>query len=282
MKERKSGSVNKAKILIIDHQPESRASLERLLSDGRRQVVAVPDGQSALRQIARADFDLIISDLAIGNHDGDGSVNGLRLIAEISRKAHAPVVISTDATGQNIHKAFRAGAANYLLKPWDRNELEKIIEKALAYQSRLMSDAAPTPGTREIIEIELPSDVNYLDGVLTYLVERTARYGIISPSSSNTFVALDEALSNAIKHGNQNDPAKKVHIRVELSADEARFTIRDEGQGFNPLAIPDPLDPANLFKNSGRGVLLIQHIMDEVKYNERGNEVTMIKRPEKK
>ncbi|MFN7946218.1 MAG: ATP-binding protein [Blastocatellia bacterium] len=274
--------MNKAKILIIDHQPESRASLERLLSDGRRQVVAVPDGQSALRQIARADFDLIISDLAIGNHDGDGSVNGLRLIAEISRKAHAPVVISTDATGQNIHKAFRAGAANYLLKPWDRNELEKIIEKALAYQSRLMSDAAPTPGTREIIEIELPSDVNYLDGVLTYLVERTARYGIISPSSSNTFVALDEALSNAIKHGNQNDPAKKVHIRVELSADEARFTIRDEGQGFNPLAIPDPLDPANLFKNSGRGVLLIQHIMDEVKYNERGNEVTMIKRPEKK
>lgn len=282
MKERKSGSVKKAKILIIDHQPESRASLERLLSDGRHQVVAVPDGPSALRKIAGADFDLIISDLAIGNHDGNGDVNGLHLIAEISRKAHAPVVISTDATGQNIHKAFRAGAANYLLRPYDRNELEKIIEKALAYQARFKADAVPTPGVREVIEIELPSDVKYLDGVLSYLIERTVRYGIISPTSSNTFVALDEALSNAIRHGNKNDPSKKVHIRVELSHDEARFTIRDEGPGFNPTAIPDPLDPANLFKNSGRGVLLIQHIMDEVSYNESGNEITMVKRPERR
>ena len=65
-----------------------------------------------------------------------------------------------------------------------------------------------------------------------------------------------------------------------LSPKEARFTIEDEGAGFNVADIPDPRDPANLFKTSGRGVLLIYNIMDEVEYNERGNRLTMVKRPE--
>jgi serine/threonine-protein kinase RsbW len=277
------GSVNKARILIIDHNTRSRASLEKLLADSEHQVVTVADSRSALEKIAGEDFDLIISNLAISQTEPEATpdATGLQLINEISRKAHAPIIISGDADGINVHKAFRVGATNYLRKPYDKEDLEKVIEKTLSYKTRRSASPLPTSGLRETIEIELPSDVQYLDGVLTYLIERTARFGIIHPTSSNTFVALDEALSNAIRHGNKNDPTKKVRVRVELSADEARFTIRDEGSGFNPAAVPDPLNPANLFKNSGRGVLLIQHIMDEVKYNEHGNELTMVKRPEK-
>ncbi|MET0753027.1 MAG: ATP-binding protein, partial [Pyrinomonadaceae bacterium] len=59
---------------------------------------------------------------------------------------------------------------------------------------------------------------------------------------------------------------------------EARFTIEDEGEGFDVQSIPDPRNPENLFKTSGRGVLFIYNIMDEVKYNERGNRLTMIKK----
>ena len=66
-----------------------------------------------------------------------------------------------------------------------------------------------------------------------------------------------------------------------MSRHEARFTIEDEGEGFDINAIPDPLDPENLFKTSGRGVLFIYNIMDEVKYNERGNRLTMVKRSDK-
>ncbi len=275
--------MNKARILIIDHNLRSRASLEKLLADSVHQVIAVPDSRSALEKIAQEDFDLIISDLAIGlgESDGPADATGLQLIEKISRQAHAPIIVSGDAAGINVHKAFRVGAANYLQKPYDKDDLEKIIEKTLSYKTRRRANPLPAAGLREIIEIELPSEMQYLDGVLTYLIERTARFGIIQPTSSNIFVALDEAISNAIRHGNKNDPAKAVRIRVELSADEACFTIRDEGPGFNPAAVPDPLDPANLYKNSGRGVLLIQHIMDEVRYNERGNEITMVKRPEK-
>jgi len=274
--------VNKAKILIIDHDTESRASLKKLLADSEHQVVTVPDGGSALDKIAQEDFDLIISDLMIGESGAATGSGGLQLIAEVSRKAHTPVIVSDGASRINICKAFKVGAANYLQKPYDKADLEKIIEKTLAYKSRRTANLLPASGLREIIEIELPSDVKYLDGVLTYLEERAARFGIIHTGNSNVFVALDEAICNAIKHGNKNDPSKAVHVRAEISAQEARFTIRDEGPGFNPAAVPDPLHPANLYKNSGRGVLLIQHIMDEVKYNERGNEVIMVKKPEGK
>lgn len=137
-----------------------------------------------------------------------------------------------------------------------------------------------TSGKNEIFEIELPSEVKFLDPVLSFLIERTVSFGIIALRDSNTFIALDEALSNAIKHGNRNDASKIVFVRAEFSAEAARFTIRDEGDGFKPEEIPNPLDPVNLYKNSGRGVMLIRHFMDEVSYNERGNEVTMLKRRE--
>ena len=71
-----------------------------------------------------------------------------------------------------------------------------------------------------------------------------------------------------------------MRVTAEVSNKEARFTIEDEGEGFDVNAIPDPLDPENLFKASGRGVLFIYNIMDEVKYNERGNRLTMVKRSE--
>ena len=162
----------------------------------------------------------------------------------------------------------------------DDAELRAIVEKTLSYKLRFVEDVKVLPYVREHIEFELPSDLSLMNGVLHYLLERVAKLGLIKPERSNLFVALDEAFVNAVKHGNRNDPTKMVRITAELSASEARFTVEDEGEGFNVQEIPDPCDPANLFKTSGRGVLLIYNIMDEVKYNERGNRLTMIKRPE--
>jgi serine/threonine-protein kinase RsbW len=119
-----------------------------------------------------------------------------------------------------------------------------------------------------------------MNGVLQYLLERVTKLGLIQPERSNLFIALDEAFVNAVKHGNQNDPTKLVRITAELSPKEACFTVEDEGKGFSVQDIPDPRDPANLFKSSGRGVLLIYNIMDEVEYNAQGNRVKMVKRPE--
>ncbi len=90
-------------------------------------------------------------------------------------------------------------------------------------------------------------------------------------------LALEEAAINAIKHGNELDDTKKVIIRFSIDENKAVITVADEGEGFDPSAIPDPTEEDFLMATSGRGVALINAYMDEVRFNDKGNEITMIK-----
>ena len=268
--------MDKRRILIVDNNKELRTLLSQVLGEFGHEVVATGNRDEALAREDLEDFDLIISDLT---EDAEG---GVQILSEIKRKRLVvPVVVSSEDTQHpGLVKAFKMGAANFLRQPYNKEELRSIVDKTLSYKLRFVDDLKVLPYVREKIDFELPSDVTLMNGVLQYLVERLAKLGVIKPERSNLFVALDEAFVNAVKHGNRNDPSKLVRITAELSPKEARFTIEDEGDGFNVQEIPDPRDPENLFKTSGRGVLLIYNIMDEVYYNERGNRLTMVKRPE--
>jgi len=90
-------------------------------------------------------------------------------------------------------------------------------------------------------------------------------------------LALEEATINAIKHGNQLDDTKKVSIRFTVADDRVIISVADEGEGFDPAAVPDPTRPENLTIATGRGLALIRAYMDEVSFNEKGNEITMVK-----
>lgn len=135
------------------------------------------------------------------------------------------------------------------------------------------------PFLEERIAFTMPSEFCHLDGVLDYLNERMLRLGIVNGDDSEVLIALDEAIVNAIKHGNKCDPRKAVHIVAEFSAEGVRFTVADEGAGFERENVPDPTEPCRLLEPSGRGLLLINHIMDEVHFNQCGNRLEMFKRP---
>jgi serine/threonine-protein kinase RsbW len=90
-------------------------------------------------------------------------------------------------------------------------------------------------------------------------------------------LALEEALVNAIKHGNQMDPDKRVFVAYCVSNDRFEIRITDEGEGFNPEDVPDPTDPNNIERPCGRGLLLMRGFMTEVEYHPPGNSVTMAK-----
>jgi serine/threonine-protein kinase RsbW len=90
-------------------------------------------------------------------------------------------------------------------------------------------------------------------------------------------LALEEALINAIRHGNQSDPNKQVHIVCRISPRLVRIEIADEGPGFNPNGLPDPTDPANLDLPGGRGVMLMRSFMNRVVYGPTGNQVALEK-----
>ena len=269
--------MGRRRILIVESSAEHRARLERTLSDLGHEVTAIDSRAEAIERDAREEFDIIISDLT------DEADREAALARDGKPLRPLAVVINPPANAprSNRHvKAFKFGISAASAAEGEREDLRQIVEQTLACKLQFGDNSVQMPTLHEKIEFELPSDLSLMNSVLHYLNERVARLGVIRLDRSNLFVALDEAFVNAVKHGNKHDPRKFVRIAADLSANEARFTIEDEGEGFDVKEIPDPLDPSNLFKTSGRGVLLIYNIMDEVEYNERGNRLTMVKRPE--
>ena len=232
-------------------------------------VRVVEDRASALAVQDIKDYDLVITDLDVENLTPSANPNGNSAVC-------LPKNIEKHV-GEHI-KAFKICATSFRREKFDEEELKNLIAIVLDYKLKFVDREDYVRGIRESIEFELPSVLSIMHIVLEYLMKRVEKLGVVKSEQSNLFVALDEAFVNAVKHGNKFDPDKNLRIAAEVSAAEARFTIEDEGEGFDLNNIPDPLDPQNLFKESGRGVLFIYNIMDEVQYNERGNRLTMIKR----
>jgi serine/threonine-protein kinase RsbW len=132
-------------------------------------------------------------------------------------------------------------------------------------------------GKNRAIDVVIPSDPaearQLQDRIEQLLQERQATekdiFGIR--------LALEEALVNAIKHGNQMDRAKSVYVTYAIEDDRFEIVIRDEGPGFDPEDVPDPTAVENLERPCGRGLMLMRHYMTEVSYSSRGNVVTMCK-----
>jgi serine/threonine-protein kinase RsbW len=262
------------RILVVDNNAELRVALEQVLLGLGHEVIATGDREAALAREDLEEFDLIISDLT------EDACPDAAALSETKRKRLMVHLAEHHEHGieSEVIKAFKLGAANVNGRPYAEGELQAIVEKTLANKLWFDDELKDLGQVHEKIEFELPSEMGLMNGILNYLMERVAKLGVINPEQSNLFVALDEAFVNAVKHGNKHDRSKMIRIGADLSAHEARFTIEDEGEGFDVTAIPDPLDPANLFKTSGRGVLLMYNIMDEVAFNDRGNRLTLVKR----
>jgi len=90
-------------------------------------------------------------------------------------------------------------------------------------------------------------------------------------------LALEEAITNAIKHGNRNDPTKHITIRFRVTPEETVIWLTDEGNGFDPTSVPDPTLDENLSKPNGRGIMLMRAYMDEVSFGQAGRQVRLVK-----
>ncbi len=127
------------------------------------------------------------------------------------------------------------------------------------------------------IQLEIPSKIKLiyvLDAVVSEILQEME---FDEETAEQANLAVIEAGTNAILHGNGNDASKRVYIQFLVGGDKLTVMIRDEGQGFNPNAVPNPLDPENILNASGRGIFLMHMLMDEVSYNEQGTEVQMVK-----
>jgi serine/threonine-protein kinase RsbW len=125
--------------------------------------------------------------------------------------------------------------------------------------------------------LELPSDLRLIDPAIGYLAGRLRDYGYEGSRLTLNFrVGVSEALANAMIYGNDRDPAKRVRVEVELGPERVQVLVRDEGDGFDPGAVPDPTLPENIEEPGGRGIFLLRELMDEVNFNGCGNCVRLV------
>ena len=128
-----------------------------------------------------------------------------------------------------------------------------------------------------VVKETIPSDYGAGRDLQERILADVERHGFSHDSAFAIRIALEEALVNAIKHGNRLDPGKKVHVESHITPKRAEITIEDEGSGFDRSAIPDPTLEENLHKCSGRGIHLIESYMDGVQWSRGGRRLKMVK-----
>lgn len=135
--------------------------------------------------------------------------------------------------------------------------------------------------TAETIELSLPSRIDTVATAAAAVAEFVNRIGVSEEAAFGIDLAVREAVTNAVIHGNQEDENKTVDVTLKGSPDAVEISVHDQGPGFNPEEVPDPTAAENLLKTSGRGIFFMRTFMDEVDWlirAEGGTTVRMLKR----
>jgi CheY-like chemotaxis protein/anti-sigma regulatory factor (Ser/Thr protein kinase) len=288
-------------VLVVDDSAVDRRLAAGLLQQNSGwTVLTAGDGTEALGIAIQSPPDLVLTDLQMPDMDG------LALLAALRRdRPDVPVILMTAAGSEEMAiQALRLGAASYVPKRSLASDLLATVRRVLStvseersqqsLRSRLMS-------RRETYRLETELGLHTaLSRHLRHLVGDVWRLDKTTQLRIGT--AIEEALLNAYYHGSlemdselkDSDQSefyavaerrsgeapfrdRRVTVDVELTPEEFVLTVRDEGPGFDPSALPDPLDDENRDRPCGRGVMLMRSFMDDVSYNPRGNEGTLRK-----
>lgn len=127
----------------------------------------------------------------------------------------------------------------------------------------------------DTISIQIPSIIDNVRMIESFIDNAKERFDLEDDIYGNIMIAVTEAVNNAIKHGNASSSLKNVYLSLNLNENLLKFTIKDEGKGFNYNDLPDPTAPENLEKPGGRGIFLMKHLSDEVEFKEGGSVVEL-------
>lgn len=286
-------------ILVVD---DSKIDLKRasLLLQKHLDSVSIEtatNGRDALETIQQHQPNLVVTDLQMPH------MNGLELLIEVRKQFPLiPVVLMTGAGSEEIaSEALAKGAASYVPKSQLAADLPSIVKQLLGLVSE-KRQILKLQNRLIDIKFQLETDQSLLASFVQVLRDHLRVTHFFSDNESyRVMSAVDEALANAYYHGNlevcstlreedatafhalaqerlQLLPYRDRHIFVRVQfAGKFSITIQDEGPGFDPSKLPDPLAPGFVERPCGRGLLLMRTFMDHVHFNGQGNEVTMVK-----
>jgi CheY-like chemotaxis protein len=288
-------------ILIADANPETRDQLRMFLEGMEHQVCVAENGEEALERFKEEkDIQAVFSGLVMPK------LGGLELLKELKllhRKLPFVILIPLESP-ETARQALRLGACDFLIKPFSNRDLYRTLKRvnSLTADSRF-SNYCLEHSVLESRTIEMENDFEYISSITTFITRNLPKYELLRPEELFTIrIVLKEALENALLHGNlemtdslptlsyeemlnsiaerrEEDPYRnrRVLLSFEISRNAAKYVIRDEGKGFDVQAELGSQEPEDIFQNTGKGLLLITNFMHEVFWNDRGNEITMIR-----
>jgi CheY-like chemotaxis protein/anti-sigma regulatory factor (Ser/Thr protein kinase) len=286
-------------LLVVDDSGVDRQIAGSLLEKRPEWTVAYAcDGIGALEQIKSRLPDLIVTDLMMPG------LNGLELVEFVhANHPGIPVVLMTGVGSEEIAlEAFHKGAASYVPKKELVVDLVDTVARLLAMAPQQQFLNRLQNGESEMC-CDLENDLISLSSFTQELRQTIGERGLFNDSECLRFAtAVDEALMNAYFHGNLEIDSKlreedgnayhdlaqerrrihpycdrRIHVRARIDAKEVAVTVRDDGSGFDFKSLPDPTDPDYLDRPYGRGMLLMRTFADAVRFNDSGNEVTLVK-----
>ncbi|MBC7815682.1 MAG: response regulator [Planctomycetaceae bacterium] len=297
-----SGKSAVQKFLIVDDSAVERVLLRGLFKQHwpNCEILEAEDGEEALRAVEEGMPDLVLTDICMPRS------GGLELLAALREKQSIVPVVAMSGMGNEemAVAALQAGAASYIPK--------QRLPQLLAPTINMVGELSATHRNRRRIigclnsmdlRFELTNDSSLISPLVRYLEDHIGSLRLCDEHELVRIgVALHESLSNAINHGNleldselrQEEESlyyelaearklmwpycdRKVHFLASLNGERVKFMIRDEGPGFNHQKVLDPTEAENMDRIGGRGLLLIRSFMDDVSYNARGNEITLMK-----
>lgn len=125
------------------------------------------------------------------------------------------------------------------------------------------------------IKISIPSIIENIKIIESFIDNARDKYAIDDDIYGNIMISVTECVTNAIIHGNRLDSSKKVHLELKLDDEQVEFVITDEGRGFDYAHLQDPTAPENLEKAGGRGIFIIKHLADDVKFEDEGRKAVL-------
>ena len=292
-------------ILIVDDEQMIRELLVDILAAaGNYRLLTAANGEEALTIFTNQEVDLVLTDLRMPG------VTGLELLAELRRiKEDVPVIILTGyGRREDVIEALRLGASNFLMKPQEIKLVHKVASKVLRVRLKeRLEQQIYDFFCSETQAYQIPNVLKYTFPLIDLVTDKLIRVGICSNHDlTNIRLALDEALINAIIHGNLEIPStmkgtslseitqfnqlvkerslaepyttRNVRLEMELSQEQVKYVIQDEGNGFDWSQMPKSFEDHEILANHGRGLLLIQAFMDDVYFNDKGNCITLIKK----
>ncbi len=285
-------------ILVVDDSAIDRSLASGLLTRAGFTTRLAENGHEALVSLERERAALVVTDLVMPEMDG------LTLVEAIcSRYPDIPVILMTGGGSEDIAvRALQRGAASYVPKRDLARSLAETVRSVLSV--REPDDSPLSVRAQASMRWDLGNDLREVTAVVRLLETRLARGALVDESSRiQITVALREAIVNAMLHGNlglsstlkEADAAahdelaeerrklspyreRRVRVTVTETPNDVTYAVSDDGPGFDLGTVPDPTDPANLERTSGRGLFLIRTFMDDVTHTDGGRTITMVKR----